>query len=175
MTTSRHVSCSTSPTLTISPWKGFFLAFNLLFWQPTAIKALIDFENKFGLGLLSEEVGLGKTLETICLLLYRSNERRKLLAEGKPVPRAKPTILLMLRNLINQWKDEILKFTNPFKVIIYYGAGKKTGADGVEYFKGKFTRESDLFNGDEANADTLVISAYTTWGARHGPRVQRRW
>jgi SNF2 family DNA or RNA helicase len=56
------------------------MAFEFDFYQPTAIKAMVDFEDSWiGGDVLAEDVGLGKTIEVIGLLLFRSNERRRLI------------------------------------------------------------------------------------------------
>jgi SNF2 family DNA or RNA helicase len=57
---------------------GLHMTFEFDFYQPTAIKAMVDFEDSWiGGGVLAEDVGLGKTIEVIGLLLFRSNGRRR--------------------------------------------------------------------------------------------------
>jgi SNF2 family DNA or RNA helicase len=60
--------------------EGLHPAFKFEFYQPTAIKAMVDFEDSWiGGDVLAEDVGLRKTIEVIGLLLFRSNERRRLI------------------------------------------------------------------------------------------------
>jgi hypothetical protein len=152
------------------------LSKTLKFWQPVGIRAMVEFEDSAVRGgINADDVGLGKTAETIGLLLFRSNKRREALAAGKAVARARPTLILLPANLIKQWHDEFMDFTDRFTVVIYYGAGKKGKFGQTIYHKGKLTQLSDYFNGDEANADIIVISAYATWSVRHGPKAQRKW
>ncbi|KAJ4326067.1 hypothetical protein N0V94_000229 [Neodidymelliopsis sp. IMI 364377] len=142
--------------------------------QPTAINALVKFEDScVGGALNAEEVGLGKTVETIGLLLFRSNQRKQALARGESVSKALPTLTVLPQNLIQQWKDEIFQFTDRFTVVIYYGPPRKPSDSQVAYIpktesKGRLTRSHRLFNGAEENSDTIVLTSYSTYTVRHG-------
>lgn len=155
---------------------GLYPAQTFEFYQPTAIDALVTFENsEIRGGLLADDMGIGKTVEVIGLMLYRSNQRQLAVARDEPVSDPLPTLILMPRTLLTQWKDELLKFTDRFRVVIYYGTPKKKTQEGVVYHKGKITRTSEYFNGDEINSDTIILSTYSTWANRHGPKAQTRW
>ncbi|KAJ8115193.1 hypothetical protein OPT61_g3101 [Boeremia exigua] len=155
---------------------GLYPAQTFEFYQPTAIDAMVSFEDaNIRGGLLADDMGLGKTVEIIGLMLFRSNQRKLAIKNGEQVSPALPTLILMPRTLVIQWKDEILKFTDRFRVVVYYGTPKNRTEEGVVYHKGKITRSSDYFNGDERNADTIVLSTYTTWAIRHGPKAQTTW
>jgi hypothetical protein len=67
-----------------------------------------------------------------------------------------------------QWTAEIKRFTDEFDIVVYWGAAKRTLADNVVHFKGKLTRSSEFFNGDEKNSICIILSTYNTWGIRHG-------
>jgi SNF2 family DNA or RNA helicase len=54
-------------------------------------------------GILADEVGLGKTLMSICMIV--GNPKQK-------------TLILLPKSLIHQWKEQILKFTNHIKITI---------------------------------------------------------
>ncbi|KAI4675893.1 uncharacterized protein J4E84_009868 [Alternaria hordeiaustralica] len=161
--------------------EGFMKHIFLDAHQPTGINAMVDFEEGcVNGGLCAEDCGLGKTLETLGLLLFRSNERRKKLADGEEVPEARPTLIIMPQNLIAQWLEEICKFTERFRILVYYGPSKKSANPNVYYLKGKgkaarLTRSHDIFNGEECNADTIILTSYSTWAVRHGPKVQWNW
>jgi len=161
--------------------QGFLPSIILDRHQPTAINALADFEDSYvGAALNAEEVGLGKTIETIGLLLHRLNQRKSAIEEERPVEGALPTLIILPQNLIQQWKTEIFQFTDAFKVLIYYGPPRKSGDEKITYIpksvnKGRLTRSHELFNGNEENANTIVITSYATYTARHGPNVQWKW
>ena len=145
-------------------------------YQPTAIEAMVRFEDSdIKGGLLADDMGLGKTVEIIGLMLFRLNQRRLATSNEQPVDKAMPTLILMPKVLLTQWKDEILRFTDQFRIVIYYGSPKKSTQEGVVYHKGKLERTSEYFNGDEINASTIIMSTYSTWGIRHGPKAQTEW
>lgn len=62
-------------------------------------------------GLLADEMGMGKTIQTIALILsdYDKNKRQCTLVLA-------PTVALI------QWKNEIEKFTRGIKVLVFHGA-----------------------------------------------------
>jgi SNF2 family DNA or RNA helicase len=161
--------------------QGFLPSIVLDRHQPTAINALTEFEDScVGAGLNAEEVGLGKTVETIGLLLHRSNQRKAAISAGVPVAKALPTLIVLPQNLIQQWNTEIFQFTDVFNLVIYYGPPRKSGDEKIAYIpksvnKGRLTRSHELFNGNEENANTIVITSYATYAARHGPNVQWKW
>ena len=62
-------------------------------------------------GLLADEMGMGKTIQTISLLL---SDR----APGQ----TRPTLVMAPTVAIIQWKNEIEKFTQGFKVLVYHGS-----------------------------------------------------
>jgi SNF2 family DNA or RNA helicase len=124
------------------------MAFEFDFYQPTAIKAMVDFEDSWiGGDVLAEDVGLGKTIEVIGLLLLRSNERRELIKENQPVPEAEPTLILVPCTLVSQWVREIIRFTSRFHVVVCWGIPRKVKQRNVTTYSGKLTRNSKYFNG----------------------------
>lgn len=100
--------------------EGLLPSINLEMHQPTAINALVEFEDLcVGGGLNAEEVGLGKTVEIIGLLLHRSNQRKAAIARKENVSKALPTLVVLPQSLIEQWRDEIFEFTDRFTVCMY--------------------------------------------------------
>jgi SNF2 family DNA or RNA helicase len=143
-----HAHTSVLKTLTTYGLTGFILRLSLNFHQPTAIKALVDFEDSWiGGGVLAEDYGLEKTIEVIGLLLFRSNERRRLIKENQPVPKAKPTLILVSCTLVSQWVREIIRFTSRFHEVVYRGISGKVKQRNATYYSGKLTRNSKYFNG----------------------------
>lgn len=160
---------------------GLFQTLKFDMHQPTAINALVEFEDScVGAGLNAEEVGLGKTVETIGLLLFRSNQRKAAIDRGEAVSKALPTLIVVPQNLIHQWRDEIFQFTDRFTIVVYYGPPRKSVDPKVVYIpksqtQGKLTRSHALFDGNEQNSDTIVLTSYATYTTRHGPKVQWDW
>ena len=161
--------------------EGLLLSLSFDRHQPTAINALVEFENScVGAGLNAEEVGLGKTVEIIGLLLFRSNERKSAIARGELVSKALPTLIVLPQNLVKQWQDEIFQFTDRFTVVVYYGPSRKSADEKVVHIpksesNGKLTRSHRLFQGSEENSDVIVLTSYATYTTRHGPKVQWNW
>lgn len=144
------------------------------FHQPVCIDALMGFEDSFiGGGILGDDVGLGKTIETIGLLLSRSNQRRDMISRGDTVPKALPTIIIVPQNIVFQWVSEIERFTDRFTIAVYYGAHRNSSNPKIIYVGAKktqrLTRSHSFFNGNESNSDLIVITSYSTLSARHGP------
>ncbi|OAL50711.1 hypothetical protein IQ07DRAFT_680068 [Pyrenochaeta sp. DS3sAY3a] len=124
---------------------------NQAYQPPVCINALMGFEDSFiGGGILGDDVGLGKTIETIGLLLARSNQQRDMISRGETVPKALPTIIIVPQNIVFQWVSDIERFTERFTIAVCYGA---------------------FFNRNESNSDLIVITSYSTLSARHGPRA----
>jgi SNF2 family DNA or RNA helicase len=73
-------------------------------------------EHSFG-GCLADEMGLGKTIQTIGLL-------RKIYAAGEKAP----TLIVMPKSLLYNWKSELARFAPELNVLLYYGAGRDLSA-----------------------------------------------
>ncbi|SGY78862.1 BQ5605_C008g04976 [Microbotryum silenes-dioicae] len=67
----------------------------------------------FGGGFLCDEMGMGKTIQTIALILSDFNTADR-----------KRTLVLAPTVAIIQWSHEIAKFTEGMKVLVYHGAGR---------------------------------------------------
>lgn len=161
--------------------KGFLPSITLKMHQPTAINALVEFESScIGGALNAEEVGLGKTIEMVGLLLHRSNQRKTAIEKKGVVPKALPTLIILPQSLIEQWKNEIFQYTDRFTVCMYYGPPRKSGDDKIVYVprsesKGRLTQDHKFFSGAEENADLIILTSYATWATRHGPKAQWDW
>lgn len=71
-------------------------------------------ESKFNGGILADEMGMGKTLQMISLLVTK--------------PLAKSTLIICPVVALYQWKEEIEKYTrqDSLKILIFHGTGKVT-------------------------------------------------
>lgn len=72
------------------------------------------YDNNFG-GCLADDMGLGKTVQAISLLLLGTAGRKK----GH-----KPSMVVMPRTLLFNWKAEFAKFAPGMKIYTYYGADR---------------------------------------------------
>eukprot|EP00930_Biecheleria_cincta_P033330 TRINITY_DN23096_c0_g1_i1.p1 TRINITY_DN23096_c0_g1~~TRINITY_DN23096_c0_g1_i1.p1 ORF type:complete len:1439 (-),score=300.93 TRINITY_DN23096_c0_g1_i1:174-4490(-) len=70
-------------------------------------------------GILADEMGMGKTLQTISLLLSGENKG--------------PTLVVCPAAAMLQWRNEVLRFTEPgsLDVRLYYGSDRRSDLDGV--------------------------------------------
>ena len=67
------------------------------------------YDNGFG-GCLADDMGLGKTIQTISLLLLADSGKKKL-----------PSLIVMPRTLLFNWKAEFEKFAPGINIYTYYG------------------------------------------------------
>ena len=78
-------------------------------------------EGKYGGGVLADEMGMGKTIQTIALLMNDLTKRPSLVVA--------PTVALM------QWRNEIEQHTNgKLKIYTYHGASRTVNAAELESF-----------------------------------------
>ena len=66
-------------------------------------------DTKFNGGILADSMGMGKTCQTISLIVSKRLQ--------------KPTLVVCPVVALYQWRDEIEKFTRPgaFKILIFHG------------------------------------------------------
>lgn len=88
------------------------MSIKLLPFQLEGLHWLLSQEDsKYGGGVLADEMGMGKTIQTIALLMHDTTKRPSLVVA--------PTVALM------QWKNEIEQHTNgKLKIYLYHGANK---------------------------------------------------
>ncbi|KAL7273582.1 DNA repair protein rad16 [Rhizina undulata] len=76
-------------------------------------------KTEFHGGILADEMGMGKTIQTISLLMAE--------------PRAKPNLVVAPTVALMQWKSEIEKYTNSvLKVTIFHGANREANQKELE-------------------------------------------
>jgi hypothetical protein len=170
----------------------------LEFYQPTAINALVEFEDSMSADLLADDASLGKTVEVICVLLRRSNSSRPakptlvlsrfrgcdasrnnrnrseahtLVARARPSPVYLPdrTSYKLSTAITLYFKN--FGFTDRLRIVMYYGDLKQTKEQRVVHQKGVFDKQTEYFQThNKMNFDTTVLSTYTTWSFKHGSR-----
>lgn len=84
----------------------------------------LEFLQDFGLGgILADDMGLGKTIQCLAFL-----EKRREKDQSCP-----PSLLIVPKSLLENWKNEAARFTPDLKVLIYAGLTRR--ASGVDQFK----------------------------------------
>jgi superfamily II DNA or RNA helicase/uncharacterized Zn finger protein len=87
-----------------------------------------EFLRQFGFGgCLADDMGLGKTLMTLALLEARRELRAQNPAakNGKPQPSSAPSLAVLPKSLIFNWKQEALRFTPALRVLDHTGQTRK--------------------------------------------------
>jgi superfamily II DNA or RNA helicase len=80
----------------------------------------MDFLRKFGLnGCLADDMGLGKTVQVLALL-----ESRRLLRESDPKLVRGPSLVVVPRSLVFNWRDESTRFTPKLKMLDHASTGR---------------------------------------------------
>jgi TATA-binding protein-associated factor len=75
------------------------------------------------------DMGLGKSLQSICMIAGKHEERRaRFEATGSPDAAHLPSLIICPTTLIGHWFHEITKFTNNLRPFKYYGStSERTG------------------------------------------------
>ncbi|OJD15815.1 hypothetical protein AJ78_03957 [Emergomyces pasteurianus Ep9510] len=153
--------------LHLDPDKPVYENIKIQPWQVTGIAWMVQRETASPVpgGILGDECGLGKTIQTLLLICYR--------AEMGQSP-FKPTLLIVPSYLINNWMEEITsKLPHKFTIILYYGkVGLGSTSDPTRQRCTMDTCESikrlkSLNSNDRASALTVLLTAYTTWRERY--------
>lgn len=126
-------------------------------------------------GLLSEEMGLGKTIEIIDLVLLNPRPRNEIGQEIKlqlqkegdirTVIKAKTTLITAPQTIIHQWYNEISKFSPGLLVTIYKGLGKYPELANIPRYVGEYLRRFDIVLLNYANMSSEAD--YANYTSRH--------
>ncbi|GBG24158.1 DNA repair protein RAD16 [Hondaea fermentalgiana] len=103
----------------------------LLPFQQEGLRWLLDQEaSEVAGGLLCDEMGMGKTIQTLSLIVASKFGERDADAGGDKALHVKPgpTLVIAPSSAMLQWKDEIENVTreNTLSVLVYYGAARGT-------------------------------------------------
>jgi superfamily II DNA or RNA helicase len=83
----------------------------------------LHFLRGFGFGgCLADDMGLGKTVQVLALLDARREERQRAAAVAGAAPA--PSLVVMPRSLIFNWKEEAARFTPKLSVLDHTGAAR---------------------------------------------------
>lgn len=161
---------------TIFRMPGMNLSQQLKFWQPVAVKAIIEFclQPHLRACFLADYTGLGKTWIIVSYLLWLQKFREDIPAKDRPL--AKPILILMPKALISQWIKAIdLIAPNAFEVYKYHGDTRRSKPIANERtVMGTLHHAHELFDGKEQRSRAIIISSYTTFAVRHGPAAIRK-
>ncbi|PYI11513.1 putative DNA repair helicase rad5,16 [Aspergillus sclerotiicarbonarius CBS 121057] len=151
----------------------------LKFWQPVAIARILEIRQIPYLrgAILGDSVGLGKTWETIAIMLKIWEDYNQSVMDSKqqnrPIPAGRPFLVIVPPGLITQWYSEINRVNDKLRVCIYYGQGRP--AQGMRTIASRLRKTDSIFNGSPINARTVIITSYQTFSYRHGPTAVRAW
>ncbi len=88
--------------------------------------AWLAFLSDLGLGgILADDMGLGKSVQTLALL---DHERVRHSVPGAP-PRTGPTLLVCPMSLVGNWQREAERFTPDLAVHVHHGSDRLSGTD----------------------------------------------
>ncbi|PWY91735.1 hypothetical protein BO94DRAFT_533191 [Aspergillus sclerotioniger CBS 115572] len=151
----------------------------LKFWQPVAIARILEIHQSPYLrgAILGDSVGLGKTCETIAVILKIWEDYNQSVIDskqqGRPIPAGRPFLVIVPPALISQWYSEINRVTDKFTAFIYYG--EERPVQGMRTVGSRLRKTDTIFDGSPINARTVVITSYQTFAYRHGLTAVKAW
>jgi superfamily II DNA or RNA helicase len=87
----------------------------------------MEFLRRFGFGgCLADDMGVGKTAQVLALLETRRALRQS--SNGHSADRPKPSLVVVPRSLIFNWKQEAARFTPQLRVLDHSGVDRSTSA-----------------------------------------------
>jgi superfamily II DNA or RNA helicase len=92
----------------------------------------LHFLRRFGFGgCLADDMGLGKTIQVLALLEARRAERKRddSVSGATGAERKHPSLVVVPRSLVFNWKQEAARFTPDLRVLDHTGAGRARATD----------------------------------------------
>lgn len=92
----------------------------------------LHFLQKFGFGgCLADDMGLGKTVQVLALLESRRELRAKAAGNGTG-DRPRPSLVVVPKSLVFNWKQEAARFAPSLRVLDHTGLGRPKTGEGFE-------------------------------------------
>ena len=93
----------------------------------------LHFLRQFGFGgCLADDMGLGKTVQVLALLEARRAEREALPSTGDGGGRPGPSLVVVPKSLVFNWKQEAARFAPKLRVLDHTGAGRARAGEHFE-------------------------------------------
>ncbi|MDA0322930.1 MAG: DEAD/DEAH box helicase [Verrucomicrobia bacterium] len=117
----------------------------------------LNFLQRFGFGgCLADDMGLGKTIQALALL-----ESRRAGATGKGEPKKRPSLAVVPRSLIFNWKQEAERFAPRLQVLDHTGIGRSANLEGFGDYDLVLTTygtlRSDILKLKELEFDYVIL------------------
>lgn len=139
--------------------------------KDTAMKFLSDEATPKGRGILSEEMGLGKTVELVALILLNQRPLSQLSetvidAAERVIPKSKTTLIVCPDSILSQWSDEITLHAPSLSTMVYNGASEDRSKTPTEV-------------ANEMSSHDIVVTSYSVMArevhnAKYNPARAKR-
>ena len=147
--------------------------------------SLLDYHPELKGGILSEEMGLGKTVELIALVALHKQPSHLSGRKLADITQSPSTLIITPAHILQQWQNEITTHAPNLRVLHYKGLSGQhadNGPDGPGY--GKKTRDYTV---EQLMGYDIVVTTYNVLareihfaekppdrGMRHAPKYKRR-
>ena len=123
--------------------------YNLKKYQVTGVKWMIEKEikSRFKGGILADDPGLGKTIQTLALLV--ANKKNK-------------TLIIVPTAVISQWLDILNKIIGDRNVYLHYGPKKSKSSSCIKdkHFSICLTSHGSIYSHDRKNKDKITTELH---------------